>query len=87
MPVSPSLQSPGRHLDHAADGTRRKKSRCPGEKPVCSFCERLGQQCVYAPGEGELPAADIVCLTTYYLLVLYIYQPILLIPADGTNRR
>lgn len=28
--------------------TRRKKTRCPGEKPVCSFCARLGQTCVYS---------------------------------------
>ncbi|KAJ5580401.1 hypothetical protein N7450_006702 [Penicillium hetheringtonii] len=27
---------------------RRKKARCPGEKPVCSLCQRLGQHCTYA---------------------------------------
>ncbi|KAJ5966572.1 hypothetical protein N7481_013286 [Penicillium waksmanii] len=26
---------------------RRKKARCPGEKPVCSLCQRLGQHCEY----------------------------------------
>lgn len=26
----------------------RKKARCPGEKPVCSLCQRLGQHCTYA---------------------------------------
>ncbi|KAJ5895006.1 hypothetical protein N7495_006697 [Penicillium taxi] len=26
---------------------RRKKARCPGEKPNCSLCQRLGQQCTY----------------------------------------
>lgn len=25
----------------------RKKARCPGEKPACSLCQRLGQRCVY----------------------------------------
>ncbi|CAI7614377.1 unnamed protein product [Penicillium manginii] len=25
----------------------RKKARCPGEKPVCSLCQRLGQRCEY----------------------------------------
>ncbi|KAF6820636.1 hypothetical protein CMUS01_11525 [Colletotrichum musicola] len=25
----------------------RKKSKCPGERPICSYCQRLGQQCVY----------------------------------------
>ncbi|KAE8148736.1 hypothetical protein BDV25DRAFT_168241 [Aspergillus avenaceus] len=28
---------------------RRKKARCPGEKPVCSLCQRLGQRCGYGP--------------------------------------
>lgn len=32
---------------------RRKKTRCPGEKPCCSFCARLGQECTYyAPISG-----------------------------------
>ncbi|KAJ5863566.1 uncharacterized protein N7529_005482 [Penicillium soppii] len=26
---------------------RRKKARCPGEKPTCSLCHRLGQCCSY----------------------------------------
>ncbi|KAJ5946944.1 hypothetical protein N7454_003783 [Penicillium verhagenii] len=26
---------------------RRKKARCPGEKPTCSLCQRLGQRCMY----------------------------------------
>ncbi|RVX67964.1 hypothetical protein B0A52_08374 [Exophiala mesophila] len=29
---------------------RRKKSRCSGEKPVCSFCARLKQECSYDDG-------------------------------------
>ncbi|KAH7357792.1 hypothetical protein B0T11DRAFT_283113 [Plectosphaerella cucumerina] len=32
---------------HACEPCRRKKSKCPGERPVCSYCERLGQECVY----------------------------------------
>lgn len=28
----------------------RKKSKCPGERPTCSFCARLGKPCVYANG-------------------------------------
>ncbi|OQE05207.1 hypothetical protein PENVUL_c026G04482 [Penicillium vulpinum] len=28
---------------------RRKKARCPGEKPACSLCHRLGQRCSYGP--------------------------------------
>ncbi|KAL0938428.1 uncharacterized protein CTRU02_205038 [Colletotrichum truncatum] len=31
----------------ACEPCRRKKSKCPGERPVCSYCERLGQVCVY----------------------------------------
>ncbi|KAI9375493.1 hypothetical protein BJX61DRAFT_129432 [Aspergillus egyptiacus] len=52
-------QRPLKRVRQACEPCRRKKSRCPGEKPVCSFCQRLGQQCVYAPGDGEAPAADI----------------------------
>lgn len=34
----------------ACDPCRRKKNRCPGEKPVCSYCARLGlsQDCTYS---------------------------------------
>ncbi|KAH6696840.1 hypothetical protein F5X68DRAFT_257167 [Plectosphaerella plurivora] len=32
---------------HACEPCRRKKSKCPGERPTCSYCERLGQECVY----------------------------------------
>lgn len=28
--------------------SRRKKSRCPGERPACSHCSRLGQVCHYS---------------------------------------
>ncbi|KAL2847672.1 hypothetical protein BJX68DRAFT_109271 [Aspergillus pseudodeflectus] len=52
-------QRPLKRVRQACEPCRRKKSRCPGEKPVCSFCERLGQQCVYAQPEAEMPAADI----------------------------
>ncbi|KAF5530808.1 c6 transcription factor [Fusarium mexicanum] len=31
---------------------RRKKVKCPGERPVCSFCQRLGQACEYKPVES-----------------------------------
>ncbi|KAI3559142.1 hypothetical protein CABS03_07461 [Colletotrichum abscissum] len=43
----------------ACEPCRRKKSKCPGERPTCSYCERLGQQCVYnAPG-GEVPDSQL----------------------------
>lgn len=27
----------------------RKKTRCPAERPKCSFCQRLNQTCTYLP--------------------------------------
>ncbi|KAE8163821.1 putative Zn(II)2Cys6 transcription factor [Aspergillus tamarii] len=44
---------PPKRARQACDPCRRKKSRCPGERPVCSYCDRLGQQCVYSDS-GEL---------------------------------
>lgn len=46
---------------------RRKKSKCPGERPTCSYCERLGQLCVYESGsefQGHRGRQDnsLVCL-------------------------
>jgi hypothetical protein len=38
---------------------RRKKTRCPGEKPVCSHCARLRQNCYYAD-EGSSAGNNIV---------------------------
>ncbi|KAJ9199183.1 transcriptional regulator family: Fungal Specific TF [Paecilomyces variotii] len=35
--------------NHACLNCRRKKTRCPGEKPACSCCVRLNQQCFYTP--------------------------------------
>lgn len=29
--------------------SRRKKTRCPAEKPACSSCVRLNQPCLYTP--------------------------------------
>ncbi|KAE8140200.1 hypothetical protein BDV38DRAFT_280193 [Aspergillus pseudotamarii] len=36
---------------------RRKKARCPGEKPTCSLCQRLGQRCSYGPQAAPNRAA------------------------------
>ncbi|KAJ5287479.1 hypothetical protein N7478_003165 [Penicillium angulare] len=41
-------ERPSKRARQACEPCRRKKSRCPGEKPTCSYCERLGQRCVYA---------------------------------------
>jgi hypothetical protein len=32
----------------ADDRPRRKKTRCPGGRPACEYCLRLGQICEYA---------------------------------------
>ncbi|KAK6706844.1 hypothetical protein SNK04_007859 [Fusarium graminearum] len=37
----------------ACESCRRKKTKCTGEKPICSFCERLHQDCVYLPRNRE----------------------------------
>ncbi|KAJ5129603.1 uncharacterized protein N7515_005642 [Penicillium bovifimosum] len=44
-------ERPSKRARQACEPCRRKKSRCPGEKPICSYCERLGQQCVYSSTE------------------------------------
>ncbi|KAI0160301.1 hypothetical protein GGR57DRAFT_457100 [Xylariaceae sp. FL1272] len=38
-----------RRSHHACIPCRRKKTRCPGERPACSSCSRLKQPCSYAP--------------------------------------
>ncbi|KAI0811772.1 hypothetical protein GGR55DRAFT_641748 [Xylaria sp. FL0064] len=38
-----------RRSHHACLPCRRKKTRCPGEKPACSSCTRLKQPCSYSP--------------------------------------
>ncbi|KAF7593142.1 hypothetical protein BBP40_012021, partial [Aspergillus hancockii] len=40
------------------DPYRRKKSRCPGKRPVCSYCESLGQDCVYSESVELGPGAN-----------------------------
>ncbi|RSL57628.1 hypothetical protein CEP54_008166 [Fusarium duplospermum] len=40
-----------RRVSQACDNCRRKKIRCPGQKPRCSACTRLGQACCYADGD------------------------------------
>ncbi|KAL2427903.1 hypothetical protein ABEF91_005822 [Exophiala dermatitidis] len=40
------LREPKR-VRQACQNCRRKKTRCSGEKPVCSFCARLKQECLW----------------------------------------
>ncbi|KAL4948478.1 hypothetical protein BDW69DRAFT_203513 [Aspergillus filifer] len=42
---------PAKRTRQACEQCRRKKSRCPGERPACSYCQRLGQVCEYAGDE------------------------------------
>lgn len=37
----------------ACDNCRRKKTRCPGEKPECSNCTRLSQSCQYSGSDFD----------------------------------
>ncbi|QPC60671.1 hypothetical protein HYE67_002902 [Fusarium culmorum] len=38
----------------ACEPCRRKKSKCTGERPICSFCERLDLPCEYAARGSSL---------------------------------
>lgn len=50
LPVMSASQPPRRTSTNPG---RRKKSKCPGEKPQCSICSRLGQSCLYEAQESE----------------------------------
>ncbi|CAG8978494.1 hypothetical protein HYALB_00005069 [Hymenoscyphus albidus] len=51
--MSPTSERPAKRVRQACEPCRRKKSRCPGEKPICSYCARLQQVCVYAEERSE----------------------------------
>ncbi|KAF2124091.1 hypothetical protein P153DRAFT_303188 [Dothidotthia symphoricarpi CBS 119687] len=40
---------------HACLNCRRKKTRCSGERPICAFCSRMQQECVYDAGTSIHP--------------------------------
>jgi hypothetical protein len=42
----------------ADDNPRRKKTRCPGGRPACEHCHRLGQTCEYASDVISSISAD-----------------------------
>ncbi|KAF4445827.1 hypothetical protein F53441_10472 [Fusarium austroafricanum] len=49
------MERPRQRRGHrACDPCRRKKIKCPGERPVCSYCRRLGQACDYQPTEQDV---------------------------------
>jgi hypothetical protein len=67
-------ESRRKRIRQACLNCRKKKVRCTGEKPVCSFCLRLKQDCEYAEdgrslrrayltyrtGDEEVPSAPMV---------------------------
>ncbi|CEI63477.1 unnamed protein product [Fusarium venenatum] len=46
--MTPGSRSQTDGIRRACEPCRRKKSRCTGERPICSFCERLDLPCEYA---------------------------------------
>jgi hypothetical protein len=38
---------PAKRIRQACEQCRRKKSKCSGDRPVCSTCWRLEQNCYY----------------------------------------
>ncbi|KAL1911546.1 hypothetical protein Sste5344_002507 [Sporothrix stenoceras] len=54
LPPTPSRKSRSRRILQACENCRRKKQRCPGERPYCSSCRRLGQTCRFP----EIPFGD-----------------------------
>lgn len=58
-----------------ANSVRRKKTRCPGEKPACSSCVRLKQSCSYPPAIRPSQSGPSVRLyrlpDAYYILTNY----------------
>ncbi|KAH8806070.1 fungal-specific transcription factor domain-containing protein [Xylogone sp. PMI_703] len=49
-------RQPIKRVRRACLNCRRKKSKCPGELPVCSFCSRLGQTCQYPDPSIKRPS-------------------------------
>lgn len=45
-----------RRVSQACSNCRRKKTRCPGERPACSHCVRLRQNCEYLDNQRDRQA-------------------------------
>ncbi|RBR15914.1 uncharacterized protein FIESC28_07116 [Fusarium coffeatum] len=56
---SDGQESRRKRIRQACLNCRRKKVRCTGEKPTCSFCTRLSQECVYAEDRRSWKRAPI----------------------------
>lgn len=75
-----------KRIREACEPCRRKKGRCPGEKPVCSLCARLGQTCAYA-GSTRAPALldGIHDVVRSELSDSYQFMPDVEGPSDGAS--
>lgn len=59
MASTPASSRRARRILQACENCRRKKTRCPGERPRCSNCTRLGQSCRYPAAEFQnIPGSD-----------------------------
>lgn len=56
-------ESRRKRIRQACLNCRKKKVRCTGEKPVCSFCLRLNQDCEYAEDGRTLRRAYVTYRT------------------------
>ncbi|CAJ0542659.1 Ff.00g001890.m01.CDS01 [Fusarium sp. VM40] len=56
-------ESRRKRIRQACLNCRKKKVRCTGEKPVCSFCQRLNQDCEYAEDGRTLRRAYVTYRT------------------------
>ncbi|KAH7064098.1 fungal-specific transcription factor domain-containing protein [Paraphoma chrysanthemicola] len=78
-----------KRVRQACANCRRKKTRCSGERPVCSFCARLGQQCRYNDSySGTASSYDSVLQqqnTGLATRVALLESRLSLLDANGTN--
>ncbi|KAH6962089.1 hypothetical protein BKA56DRAFT_598308 [Ilyonectria sp. MPI-CAGE-AT-0026] len=47
--MSKSMPSGNARVRRSCEPCRQKKTKCPAEQPICSFCRRLNQTCIYLP--------------------------------------
>jgi hypothetical protein len=52
--TSSSARSSGRHrVNHACEPCRQRKTKCSGERPVCTHCQDFKIACFYADGKRD----------------------------------
>ena len=52
--ASKSPRSSGRHrVNHACEPCRQRKTKCSGERPVCTHCQDFKIACFYADGKRD----------------------------------